>query len=539
MNISDLIKKQAKAHPNKDAVVHPIKKGNQYLYPSLTFKEFETRSNEYAQGFIKNNIKPGMKVLMFVKPSLDFSVITFALFKVGAVPIFIDPGMGRKNLFKAIQGIKPKAMVAIPQVYYLKKFFSKVFKSVEIEFTTQKSAFVKAINIQEMRGQEIDQKLLDSIEVKGSDLAAILFTSGGTGSPKGVEYTHDIFATQTHMLQELFNLGVEDVDLPGFPLFALFTMSMGMTSVIPDMDPSKPAKVVPKKVIQNILDKKATFVAGSPAIWDKVGQYCQKYKITLPSVKYLVMFGAPVSPRIHQMWKEILPNGTTYTPYGATECLPVSCISGKELEGDKESRSLNGEGTCIGKPLRGVDIKIIKQNDGVINTIEKASQCAPYEIGEIIIQSPTATRSYHQLPEKTAMAKIMDGEDFWHRMGDLGYLDKDGNLWFCGRCNHKVVINGEIYSPIQSEAIINSVEGISRSALIPYENSSAIVVEPIHGYSAIPGFNQSLKSSVIARAKEHPKTGHIKQVFVKRHFPVDVRHNIKIDRKKLKEEFWK
>jgi len=233
----------------------------------------------------------------------------------------------------------------------------------------------------------------------------------------------------------------------------------------------------------------------------------------------------------------IIPNGTTYTPYGATECLPVSCISGKDLAGDMQDKAKEGQGTCIGLPLEGVQIKVIEQNDNIISTINDIKECKTGIIGEIIVHSEVVTRGYFQLEEKTKMAKIIDGEKIWHRMGDLGYLDKDGQLWFCGRCTHKVLIDGHLHSPIQSEAIINNLKEVNRSALIPFENQSAIVIEPKNPLANIPGLNQPLLNKVLTKAKNHPKTKHIQKVFVKNSFPVDVRHNIKIDRKKLHEEF--
>jgi olefin beta-lactone synthetase len=536
VNIAELINDQVKAFPHKAAVVMPKRVKSSYLYDQLTFTEFQSRSLKYSQGFQDNGITKGMKVLMFVSPSIDFSVITFSLFQIGAVPIFIDPGMGRKNLLKAIKSIQPEAMIAIPKVHFLRKFFPKVFNSLKFSFTTGAHSS-NAKSILPWRNVPLKTGLLKDVLINDNDLAAILFTSGGTGTPKGVEYSHHIFAKQTNMLQELFDLKPTEIDLPGFPLFSLFTISMGMTSVIPDMDPSKPAKVNPKKIIQNIIDKKTTFIAGSPAIWDKVGQYCIKKNIKLPTVKYLVMFGAPVSPKIHKMWKNILVNGTTYTPYGATECLPITCISGTQLEGYKTKENIAGAGTCVGKPVQNVNIKIIHQSDNVIESINDTHDTEKYEIGEIIVQSEVATRSYFNLPSQTKMAKIKDNENFWHRMGDLGYFDEEGNIWFCGRCSHKVMIAGEIHSPIQSEAIFNNDPQVKRSALIPYGEFSAIVIEPQSLLKSYRLFNHSFKNHLLKLAIQHSKTNHIKKIFFKKEFPVDIRHNIKIDRIKLKKEF--
>ncbi len=538
MNIADLFEKQAKKHPTKVAVKAPKNSFFSKTCDQLTFEEFQKRSELYSSQFTKHGLRKGMKVLMFIKPSLDFSVITFSLFKIGAVPIFIDPGMGRKNFFNTIKSISPEAMVAIPKVYLLRFFFKSIFKSIKSSFTVGKYQFSNTISILNWKNQKITEDK-EKIKINDQDLAAILFTSGGTGPPKGVEYTHHIFAKQTQMLRDLFNLTHEDIDLPGFPLFSLFTMSMGMTSVIPEMDPSKPSKVNPKKIIKNIIEHQTTFIAGSPAIWDKVGAYCLKHGIKLKDVKYLVMFGAPVSPKIHETWEKILPNGTTYTPYGATECLPISCISGLELKGDKTLKNKKGLGTCIGRPLPEVRVRIIEQEEKIISTIDQVNFRPPFEIGEIIVRSEVVTKSYHSLDEQTKKAKINDKEGLWHRMGDLGYFDDQGFLWFCGRSAHKVLIAGKIHSPIQYEAIINNIPEVRRSALIPYGKKAAIIIEPEKQKHLYSFFNKSLKETILSVAKENNKTKNIIKVFLKKSFPVDVRHNIKIDRIKLCKEFCK
>ena len=251
-------------------------------------------------------------------------------------------------------------------------------------------------------------------------MAAILFTSGGTGRPKGVVYTHKIYTEQTRLLQELFNLTDSEIDLPCFPLFSLFTLCMGMTSCIPDMNPSQPAKADPQQLIQNIMDNKVTFMAGSPAIWEALGKYCEKNKITLPSVKYLVMFGAPVRNKLHKRFSKILPNGTTYTPYGATESLPVANISGKIILEQTAALTEQGKGTCVGVPVPGVEVSIIEISDDIIENISKAKILKPYEIGEIIVKGDYC---YHQL------LSMHRWKQLWQRLRTMNHSGIAWETW--------------------------------------------------------------------------------------------------------------
>ncbi|MEX0799557.1 MAG: AMP-binding protein, partial [Bacteriovoracaceae bacterium] len=363
MNVADQITQTALKFPYKRAVVATSGKdafGN-YRYVHYTFIELEKKINQFANALKDSGMNKGDKTLLFIRPCLDFSALAFALFKIGAVPVFIDPGMGRKKFLEAVKNCSPRVLIGIPKALVLKRIFSKYFSSVKFVFNYGKRGFLGAPSIVSLSNEQSFEAASESMAP--NELGAVLFTSGGTGRPKGVVYTHEIFIAQTRSLQEEFNLNENDVDAPGFPLFALFTLSMGMTSCIPDMDPSNPAKADPKALIQIIKDQSVTFAAGSPAIWQNLALYCFENKMTLPTLKYLVMFGAPVSLELHKLFKKVLPNGDTFTPYGATESLPVSNAKGSVILERFAEKTLEGAGVYIGRPLKEVDVKIIQSTE--------------------------------------------------------------------------------------------------------------------------------------------------------------------------------
>ncbi|ATH07662.1 hypothetical protein BIY24_06800 [Halobacteriovorax marinus] len=534
MNIAQLLEQRAKEHPTKDAIRAPKgrKSNGEYHYESLSFKDLLDRSRSIANGLKAQGLMKGDKAIVFIRPGLDFPAVTFALFSLGIIPVFIDPGMGKENLLRSIKQVRPKALIAVPIVHFLRLFKRDAFKSVEVFITTGSLTWPGLKSLQKLKSYPSAPVQSDIDE---NELAAILFTSGGTGIPKGVEYTHRIFSKQTELLQKIFSLTPADTDIPGFPLFALFTIAMGMTSCIPDMDPSKPAKADPQKLIQNIIDNKATFVAGSPAIWDKVAKYCVQNNLTLPSVKYMVMFGAPVSKEIHADFSKVLTGGTTYTPYGATESLPVANISGKYLLENTAQKSLQGLGTCVGAPIDEVEIKIIEITDEIIPTVDDMKELKRGAIGEIIVKGETVTKRYFEMPEKTLEAKIYDGESLWHRIGDIGYLDDDGQLWFCGRKTHRVQSEKGLMSSIQCEAIFNRHENVEKSALVGivkggYEEPQLVVQLRDKSKKS-----SALKEELLKMGQAYDHTKEIKTIWFHDNFPVDVRHNIKIDRLKLRD----
>lgn len=522
MNIACRIRDIARKFPDKKSVVLGRDKS------FYTFSEFEDRSNQIARQLSDSGITPGMRTLLFVKPCLDFSVITFALFKLGAVPVLIDPGMGLSNLLNSIKQVKPEALVSIGMVHWLRRMKSDFFKDVKIKISLNRVGGSTRYLYQDLDSQP---KRFDPLEVNNSDYAAILFTSGGTGIPKGVLYTHGILNAQTDALKEMFKLDENCSDLPGFPLFALFTLAMGMTSVIPEMDPTKPAECDPSKIVRNILDHNITFVAGSPAIWERVGKYCAEKKIQLPSIKQVVMFGAPVRPEVHQLFKSVLTNGDTFTPYGATECLPVSLISGSEVLKKHLPLMMRGYGTCIGKNVPGTTIKIIKTSD-----IPEAqlSELPKGEIGEIVVSGPQVTPAYFEMDEETRKAKIFHQDKLWHRMGDLGWIDEENNLWFLGRKTHRVETPMGTYYSIQMESIFNQHPKIKRTALVKLiinnVASPAIIVER---HDRKTRMSESFLKELHVLKENEPFTKDVQHFFLHDSFPVDVRHNIKIDRIKL------
>lgn len=531
MNIVNHIEENSRLLENKVALTFPHKND----YQKLSFKELSQAINFYCFYFSESGIKANDKVLLFIKPSLKFAPIVFALFKMGAIPVLIDPGMGKNNLLKSVAQVKPDHLIAEPIVLFIKHFFQDTFKSIRLSFSV---GFPFIGN--KIPDFSTNFNLIYPVYSKApQDLCAILFTSGGTGVPKGVEYTHEIYDNQISMLKSMFNLKDSDVDCPAFPLFSLFTLAMGMTSCIPDMNPSKPAKANPKKLYKNITDHQCTFIAGSPAIWENLAHYCHQHQLTLPSVKYLVMFGAPVSLKIHESFVALLTNGTTYTPYGATESLPIACISGKEILSSFKAKMLQGQGTCLGKVVSGVEVRIYEDSLEAEPFFNPAKVCAPMVVGEILIRSKIATASYYQMDEETYKAKVYTDDGFYHRIGDLGYLDYDQNLWFCGRKTHKVMSPKGTYYPIPVEAIFNQHPMIKRTALVGLGQSPqcepAIVVERIDHFMTLnKKAHQEFMSELKVIASHNHLTKNINKFFLYDYFPVDIRHNIKIDRLKLK-----
>ncbi len=502
----------------------------------LSFSEIHKSSDNLAHYLIEKGVKVGDKVMLMVKPSTDFICLTFALFKIGAPVILIDPGMGYSNLLKCIAGVQPKVFIGIPKAHVFRKMFPKAFKSITLSFCCGRSCgfFGEDLCQVTSRSNE-DYKIYTPSE---DDLAAIIFTTGSTGPPKGVRYEHSIFSAQLRLIRDYYNISSNDTDQPAFPLFALFATALGACAVIPDMDATQPAKVNPEKFVRSIKKNRVTYSFGSPALWNVVSRYCIEKQIRLTTLQQVLMAGAPVSGELIERVASIVSDeALIHTPYGATESLPIVSIEGREILEETWSKTKEGKGTCVGRTLPGIDIKIIPISDDKIEHFASVQEVSVGEIGEIIVKGDVVTRSYENNERETKLAKIRDGNVFWHRMGDTGYIDEDGRLWFCGRRGHRVVSRPGVFYTIPCEALINNHPGVFRSALVGIPDKEdecfeipILIIEKENTYTGnrekmVKEIWQTIRSSHMREAVQH--------VLFHPDFPVDIRHNAKIFREKL------
>lgn len=559
INIAQKLRESAAALPYQRAVVFPAGRDRhgRVAYSHLTFQQLDRESDRLARGLRLMGVVPGTRLVLMVRPSLEFIALTFALFKVGAVVVLIDPGMGRTGIFDCLDQVEPQGFIAIPMVQAIRIASGKRFREARLNVTVGGRRWGwGGPNYQDLLGHAWEP--FDIAATSATSPAAIIFTSGSTGPPKGVFYEHGMFAAQVELLREFYQIQPGEIDLPGFPLFALFNSAMGVTTVIPDMDPTRPAQVDPRKILEAIDNHGVTQAFGSPAIWNRIGRYCEQHGRKLPTLKRVLSAGAPVPiPVIERMLKALghgmacregeapaeshqpppaLPD--IHTPYGATESLPVCSISGHEIFDETAAKTRTGAGTCVGRPFPRMEIKIIEITHGPIQHLSRIHELPPHEIGEILVSGPVVTREYYRQPEATLLAKIPDGDRFWHRMGDVGYRDTEGRLWFCGRKAHVVETEHGRMFTICCEAIFNQHPRIFRSALVGVgekpNQRPVIIVEPEAGqFPATPEDERQLRAELRELGLANPLTQHIETILFHRALPVDVRHNVKIFREKL------
>ncbi|MDR2807056.1 MAG: AMP-binding protein [Puniceicoccales bacterium] len=502
-------------------------KDNAVIERCLSFKALNECVDRYAAQFLDEGVQEGSRVLMLLEPGIEMMCTFFSLVRIGAIPILMDSGLGIRALIRLGNFSKPDFVAC---TWKVKLLIACPFFRIKGKVIAIGHAFAKR--------QRATVVIRDR---KPEDTVAILFTSGSTGMAKGVVYKQRNFEDQLNKLRSIDHLTPGGKDVTLLPIFMLFNPMFGRTSIILHIG-DRPIKLPVGSVVSAMINLSATSSFGAPVLWNEIAEYCLTNAIKIRSLEQIFLAGVSATTRVLEKIQMIAPNAKIFTPYGSTECLPVCSISAEEILGEVLPLQENGAGTCLGLPVKEIEVKIITVEDGEVQTLEH--HLLPLgHVGEIIVAGNNVTESYDQLPEKTAMAKINYGGRIWHRMGDLGFLDERGRLWFCGRKAERVVTeDGEVYDPDCIEPLFHKYSKVERAALIKIVRNGKIrpAIAILPKKDAYPFFfweKWIFRRELTYLAQSFPKTMVIRDFFFCRTFPVDRRHNAKIHRLSLGSKF--
>jgi acyl-CoA synthetase (AMP-forming)/AMP-acid ligase II len=570
LNVAHRLDEFARAMPQAVAIAEPTRRlvAGRRLYRTVTFRELADDVDRIARGLVAHGVRPGMRLALLVPPGIDFITLVFALLKSGAVQILIDPGIGKRHLLRCLAEAQPEGFVAVTKAQAIRSLFWRRFPQATLNVTVGRRLWWRGVTLDEIGTNSPRRKAgveapsganpalpggakgdftKEAPRTTADDPAAVIFTSGSTGPPKGVLYRHGNFDHQVTEIREVYGIRPGEIDLPCFALFGLFNAAMGVTTVLPRMNFSRPAAVDPRNIVEAIDQWNVTQSFASPAVWNRVGPYCERRGLKLNSLRRVMSAGAPVPARVLKSIRAVIhPEGEVHTPYGATESLPVATIASTEVLTQTWPLTEQGHGICVGRRFPGIEWRVIRIIDGPIHSMGQAEELPAGEIGELIVRGPVVTTEYVTRREANALAKIavtdvLPGErkgSFWHRMGDCGYLDNQERFWFCGRVAHRVLTRAGPMYTIPCEAIFNRHPAVFRAALVGVgrlgDQTPVIIVEPNRDvYPRRSHDADALVAELRNLGAATSLTAAIDDFLIHPSMPVDIRHNAKIFREKL------
>ena len=481
---------------------------------SVTFAELDSRVATFAQALVQRGIEAGQRVAVLVPPSIDLIALVYACWRIGAVTVIADRGLGLNGLGRAVKSSRVQHVVGIRSAVVAARTLRWAPRASLIDLKSLQ-------NSMQLEGL----KQLGRPEPTHEDLAAILFTSGATGPAKGVRYTHSQLGAQRDILQKVYNISDTDSFVAAFAPFALFGPALGITTGLADMDVTSPATLTAKALDDACRATRATMVFASPAALANVLKTSSTNLSSLKHVRLVMSAGAPVPIDTLRQMKKLCPDAEMHTPYGMTEVLPVADLSLQQREAVGE-----GSGVCVGRPVDGCYVKVVAIDGGTTNL--PSGEC-----GEVVVSARWMSLGYNRLWLTQQNARFESDGLTWHRTGDVGHLDGDGNLWIEGRVVHMIHAAHGSITPVPLEVACEKISGVKRAAAVGIGNKGAqqlvIVLETDQAKEDIAPAHLAI------RVREALADEDVVAIWVTKKLPVDIRHNSKIDRTALAQKMQK
>ncbi len=517
---------RARRHPARTALVEGGAGGRE-----IAFGAFDALADAYARGLARHGVRPGDRALYLLRPSIDGFAVFFALLRLGAVPVLIDPRMPARSLLASIAGVRPEVVLAVPLVHAVRTLLARrAFAGARVLVTAGRRWFWGGVRLSQCR---LDGGAVPAVAAAPGDESLRPFTSGSTGAAKGVFYDHGMLRHQVAVVRDVcgWDEGMRAVIC--FAPFVAYALADGLTVVLPEIDFSRPAAAAPARVAAAVAGHRAECAFAAPIVWRRLARHCQHQGIGLPALERAVAAGAPAPVDLHRRLAPLLhPHGRLYTPYGSTEAMPLTTAHTAELAGTWE-RTRDGHGLCVGRPLPGVDLRIVRVTDEPIAAWSDDLEVPEGEIGEIVAGGDLVSPAYPGRPEATAAAKIRRGDRVLHRMGDLGRRDGDGRIWFCGRKDHRLLTRDGMLPADPIENVLDQHPAVFRTAVVAVgaagEQTPVACVEMEAGEA----FSPRLAAELSELAAGTRFAGVVRHFLPHRSFPVDARHNSKIRREEL------
>ncbi len=514
MNIVEMLRVQSRTRPEGVAIID-TGRGRSHV---LTFSELARAAAQAAALMRRSGLEPGDAVLVLHPMSAELYVALLALFQLGLVAMFLDHSAGREQIDHCCSLYPPKGWIASSRAHIL-RVLSPALRRIPRKFAI---GFPVPCATSWSRARSLAPH--EEIHPSTAETPALLtFTSGSTGRPKAALRTHGFLLAQHRALEQSLGLTSGEVELTTLPIFALANLASGSTSLIPDADLRRPGFIDPAPLVAQILAHRPTRAVASPALLERVADFCLRRGVTLPSFRKVFSGGGPVFPGLLSTLQSIAPQAEIIAVYGSTEAEPISCIAWSAIQPEDTTAMLDGQGLLAGSPVPAIQIRIL--NDqwgrpiGPFTRSEFAATCLPHgAAGEIVVTGEHVLSGYLNGDGDGETKFAVDGTR-WHRTGDAGYLDGRGRLWLLGRCAARVEDSRGTLYPFAVECAAHQHPGVRRAAIVSHHGRRILMVQ----------LRERETTADLGRLKHRLAWAQIDEVRIHESIPVDRRHNAKID----------
>ncbi|MFE3863034.1 fatty acid CoA ligase family protein [Streptomyces goshikiensis] len=545
--LAGFLARNARTFPDRPAVIHPepgVREADgRPRYRTVSYGQLQRSVAELADGLARAGITRGTKTVLMAPSGPDLFALAFALFRLGAVPVVVDPGMGLRRMLHCYRAVGAEAFIGPPLAHAVRLLGRRTFARVKIPVTLGRHRIGGGHTLRRLRAVASAVTVAERAQSApaGDDLLMIGFTTGSTGPAKGVEYTHRMALSIARQIEEAHGRTRDDTSLVTLPFYGVLDLVYGSTIVLAPLAPAKVAHADPALLTDALERFSVTTVFASPALLKNLADHLTAGHHPLPDLRCVVSGGAPVPDSVVAALRAVLSEKVRiHVTYGATEVLPISSIESEEILTDTSAHSARGEGTCVGRPVPGTRVRVVRVTDDPLPVVTADCALPPGRVGEILVAGHSVSPRYHASPAADARLKSFErlpngGLLTWHRTGDLGRLDEDGRLWFCGRASQRVRTTHQELHTVRCEGVFNAHPLVHRSALVGIGPAPAqrpvVCVETTRPLDEAAWTD--LRAELRVYARTYAATEPLREFLWHPGFPVDIRHNAKIGREEL------
>ena len=489
-----------------------ISLGEQDGAREVSWTALATVIDRMARGLEMRGIAPGDRIAVLIPPGPDLIAFVYACWRIGAVVVITDAGLGIRGMRGAIRGAGVTHCIGIDRARPL-------LRTIPVPGLRLSMRDLADI----VREGWAPVQSSDSIMRKSGDEAVVVFTSGSTGPAKGVVYTHGQIQRTCDLLTSHYGLTGADGLVAAFAPWAVLGPALGIASAIPDMDVTKPRTLTARALADATRAVNGTLMWASPAALANVVRTASDSGVSasdFTTVRLVLAAGAPVSAQLLSKARVLFPDAQLRTPYGMTEVLPVCDVT---LEDILEAG--RGNGVLVGLPLPEVEVQIAVLDSRGRPAADLTGE--PDVTGEIAVRADHMRDRYDGLWFTNSLASQNAG---WHRTGDVGHLDSRGRVWIEGRLSHVITTPNGVVTPVAVEQAVQELDQVVSAACVgigsPGDQQVVVVVTGPQARSVVA-------SSELTTAIRTVTGVDVAAVLVRDELPVDIRHNAKINRTAL------